>query len=193
MVSLEEVAIARPDPSELLSLMQQTEKQRDRRPLAYERLIGTWRLLWVANARKQRGRGVQMGAGRYLPAWLGITLTYTPAQRVENRVQLGPVALTLTGPVRCAANPSILAFDFTAVQVQWGNRTLYQGTMRGGAAAEAQFPEKPLREQAFFVYFYVGLQAIAARGRGGGLALWHRLGTPSGAPASIPTSIPDPP
>ncbi|HAN47051.1 MAG TPA: hypothetical protein DCQ32_10965 [Cyanobacteria bacterium UBA8156] len=174
MVSLEEAAIARPHPSELLTLVQQAEKQRDRRPLGYERLIGTWRLLWVANARKRRGRGVQMGSGQYLPGWLGITLTYTPAQRVENRVQLGLWSLTLSGPVRCAAAPNILAFDFTELHLQWGNRTLYRGAMRGGSIAEAQFPEKPLREQAFFVYFYVGTRAIAARGRGGGLALWHR-------------------
>ncbi|MGQ9865932.1 MAG: hypothetical protein ACUVSQ_06555 [Pseudanabaenaceae cyanobacterium] len=174
MVPLEEAIRARPHPHELCTLVQQAEKQRDRQPLVYERFIGTWRLLWVANARKRRGRGIQMGAGQYLPAWLHITLTYTPTHRLENRVQLGPLSLTLSGPVCCAAAPNILAFDFTEWHLQWGHRTLYQGTMRGGPAAEAQFPAKPLREKAFFVYFYVGTEAIAARGRGGGLALWHR-------------------
>jgi hypothetical protein len=171
MVSLEAAAIAR--PRELLTLVQQTEKQRDRPPLVYERLIGTWRLLWIANARKRRGGGVQMGTGQYLPPWLHIALTYSPAHRVENRVQLGPLSMTLSGPVRCAT-ASILAFDFTELHLQWGSRTLHRRPIRGGPTAEAQFAAKPLREQAFFVYFYVGERAIAARGRGGGLALWYR-------------------
>jgi hypothetical protein len=51
---------------------------------------------------------------------------------------------------------------------------LYDGYIRGGQNREAHFWEQSLKEQAFFTYFLVQNQSIAARGRGGGLALWTK-------------------
>jgi hypothetical protein len=52
---------------------------------------------------------------------------------------------------------------------------LYDGYIRKGQEREARFYEQGVKEQAFFTYFLVQNNAIAARGRGGGLALWTRV------------------
>ena len=40
---------------------------------------------------------------------------------------------------------------------------------------EESFYTDKISHQAFFAYFYLSEGAIAARGRGGGLALWSRV------------------
>jgi hypothetical protein len=52
---------------------------------------------------------------------------------------------------------------------------LYDGYIRNGRDSEAKFYEESVKEQAFFTYFLVEERCMAARGRGGGLALWTRV------------------
>ena len=49
---------------------------------------------------------------------------------------------------------------------------LYQGFIRGGKDREESFYQQTLKQQAFFTYFLIEDNYIAARGKGGGLALW---------------------
>ena len=51
---------------------------------------------------------------------------------------------------------------------------LYQGYIRGGKDRENNFDNQTLKQQAFFTYFLVEDNYIAARGKGGGLALWTK-------------------
>jgi len=51
---------------------------------------------------------------------------------------------------------------------------VYKGYIRGGEAKEKTFYDESVGKQAFFTYFIVENEIIAARGRGGGLALWSR-------------------
>ncbi|NJM96107.1 MAG: hypothetical protein HC800_01805 [Phormidesmis sp. RL_2_1] len=44
--------------------------------------------------------------------------------------------------------------------------------MRGGSDREQAFAAQTLKDQAFFTFFCVENHYIAARGKGGGLALW---------------------
>ncbi|MBF2098946.1 MAG: hypothetical protein IGQ88_11310 [Gloeomargaritaceae cyanobacterium C42_A2020_066] len=148
-----------------------------RHALAPQDLQGTWRLVWITGTQKARRRlAPVLGAGRYLPKGLGITLTYdwTEAGTVANQVCLGPLSLTLSGPAKLVPPRPILAFDFTQVTLAVAGRPLITRPLRGGPAATASFYTQPVQKQAFFVYFWVTPQAIAARGRGGGLALWVR-------------------
>jgi hypothetical protein len=94
---------------------------------------------------------------------------------VVNSVQLGSLQLVVTGPVQFFAKTNILAFDFTRMNVSLFGLTLYNGYIRGGQEREASFYDKPLKDKAFFTYFLVEYRAIAARGRGGGLAVWKRV------------------
>jgi hypothetical protein len=52
--------------------------------------------------------------------------------------------------------------------------TLYDNYIRAIKAREESFYTDKISQQAFFAYFYLSEGAIAARGRGGGLALWSR-------------------
>ena len=122
-----------------------------------------------------------MGAGRYIPPLVKIKIIYEngkqsnpDAGRVKNCVDLAFLQLSLTGPVKFITPKNILAFDFTTITIAVFGLKLYDGYIRGGATKEAEFGQIPLSQQAFFSYFLIQENLIAARGRGGGLALWSR-------------------
>jgi hypothetical protein len=94
---------------------------------------------------------------------------------IENAVSIGPLKLCLTGPTRFWPATNSLGFDLTALRLSYGDRTLYSGPIRGGQARDQQFKTQTLKDQAFFTFFDVGDRYIAARGKGGGLALWTRV------------------
>ena len=165
---------------ETLLEVEKTTKKTNLRHV-YSQLLGAWRLGFITGTKRTRQKaGVVLGAGRFLPKWLKIYLSYaqpnTSPDRgtIQNRVVLGLLQMVLTGPTQFWAKTNILAFDFTRIQVSLSGLTLYQGYIRGGQDREAKFYEQSLKEQAFFSYFLVQDDCIAARGRGGGLALWVR-------------------
>ncbi|MEB3278409.1 MAG: hypothetical protein VKK42_05735 [Lyngbya sp.] len=154
----------------------------------FSQFVGTWRLCFITGTQNTRRKiGTALGAGRYLPKWVKIHLSYSvsvssqanleqtfQAGNVENSVKLGGLKLTLSGPVKFQEKKNILAFDFTRMNVILFGVKLYDGYIRGGAESEEKFYSDRINKQAFFAYFYIQENAIAARGRGGGLALWGR-------------------
>lgn len=173
----------KPDSSDVAQALRETERS-EKRSLsadAYPQLLGTWRLVFVSKAKKP--------SGQWIPSWVHIQITYkettTPFKpvavetprflgRVYNQVQIGVLKLTLSGPT--AFNPAngILAFDFTRFTVELAERSLFSAPMGGGTQREAEFYDLPLKQQAFFRFFWITPQGIAARGKGGGLALWAK-------------------
>ncbi|NEQ30766.1 MAG: hypothetical protein F6K04_07155 [Leptolyngbya sp. SIO4C5] len=170
-----------PDPEAVVTELLAAEKSARSHSATYADLVGTWRLGFITGTKKTRQRaGIALGKGRFLPNWLKITLTYQPLEQpeagdraqVENRVQLGPLHLIVSGPTRFYERQQILAFDFTRLTLNLGSLQLYSGFIRQGKQREAEFAQQGLKEQAFFKYFLVRSDCIGARGRGGGLALW---------------------
>ncbi len=165
-------------PADLVTALQATEKaHRDGYEL--KDLVGTWRLHFITGTKKTRKKaGVALGAGRYIPKLFKIQLAYqadTADQgEVQNSVSLGALHMCLTGPVKFWPKAKCLAFDFTQIRISVGSLTVYQGRIKP-ASADQDFYGQPLKEQAFFKYFWVTDLGIAARGRGGGLALWYRV------------------
>ncbi|NEQ49842.1 MAG: hypothetical protein F6K11_06865 [Leptolyngbya sp. SIO3F4] len=181
---LEQAVIAQRDRSaglpiakDLVTALLATEKSaRTGHPFAA--MAGTWRLCFITGTKKTRQKaGVALGAGRYLPKLIKIQLAYQVVEDnhglVQNSVGLGQLKLQLTGPIRFWPKARCLAFDFTQIQIALGGLTLYQGRIKP-ETADQEFYQQPLKEQAFFKYFWVTETGIAARGRGGGLALWYR-------------------
>lgn len=174
-----------PSASEVVTALLEAEKIAKKEKITYSwsNLIGSWRLCFVTGTKKTRKKaGVVLGAGRYLPRLVKISLNYSSPEeslenqgKVENCVEIGSLKLSLTGPVKFMAPKNILAFDFTRIKVKLLGLTLYEGYIRDGEAKEASFYSDRISKQAFFVYFYITDSAIAARGRGGGLALWSRI------------------
>lgn len=145
----------------------------------YSQLLGTWRLRFITGTKRSRQRaGIVLGAGRFLPKWVKIQLSYFQSESnleqgtVTNSVQIGSLQLVVTGPTQFFPKMNILAFDFTRIKVSVFGLTLYNGFIRGGQERDANFYTKPLKNKAFFSYFIIQNNIIAARGRGGGLALW---------------------
>ena len=154
---------------------------------AFNQLTGNWQLCFITGTKKTRKKaGIVLGAGRYIPQWIAkISIAYAAEPvaegeenseigRVENSVKVGTIELTLSGPTKFLPN-NILAFDFTRITVKLLGKTVYKGYIRGGEGREAEFLSLSVGKQAFFAYFLVEDGIIAARGRGGGLALWGRV------------------
>jgi hypothetical protein len=188
---LEQAANSNPKPSSnavvaaLLAAEKSAKKTKTR--YSFEELIGNWQLCFITGTKKTRKKaGIVLGAGRYIPQWIAkISIAYSAESvaegtensevgRVENSVKVGTMELTLSGPTKFLPN-NILAFDFTRITVKLLGKTVYQGYIRGGESREAEFLSLSVGKQAFFAYFLVEDGIIAARGRGGGLALWGRV------------------
>ena len=143
-------------------------------------LVGTWRLGFVTGTKKTRKRaGVVLGAGKYLPKLTKITITYSqdPSLNseqgwVENCVSVSGFQLSLKGPVKFLATKNILVFDFTRLKLELFGQKIYDNYLKSGKTKEISFFSDSIKKQAFFAYFYIDSAAIAARGKGGGLAIW---------------------
>lgn len=173
-------SVAPPDAKSVVEALLNAEKlaKKQKTQYAFEQLIGSWRLCVITGTKKTRQTGVVLGAGRYVPRWVEIQLSYSHSEQietetVENVVRLGTLRMSLSGPVKFLSPKNILAFDFTRLNIQLFGASLYQGGIRGGQAKEDAFYGE-IKNQAFFAYFLVEDDIIAARGRGGGLALWGR-------------------
>jgi len=166
---------------EALLIAEKTAKQTKVRH-SYPQLLDTWRLGFITGTKRTRKRaGIILGSGRFLPTWVKIHLSYSQSEpnqergTVQNSVEIGLLQLVLTGPTQFLQKTNILAFDFTQIKVSLSGLKLYEGYIRGGQKREASFWEQSVKDQAFFTYFLVDNCCIAARGRGGGLALWTRV------------------
>jgi hypothetical protein len=186
---LEQVAIDKssktklPDSSEVVNALLKLEKsdRKQKNSCSLADLIGSWNLCLITGTKKTRKKvGIILGQGKYIPKLIRIQITYQSEQpisnigQVINSVQIAFLHLSLTGPIKFVPPKKILAFDFTFLKVSVGGLNLYQGYLPKGFSREREFPEKRLKDQAFFKYFLIKDNFIAARGRGGGLALWSR-------------------
>jgi hypothetical protein len=178
----------KPPAPEIVTALLQSEKTAKQNKVNYQfnQFLGKWRLCFITGTKKTRQRaGIMMGAGRYLPPFVKINLSYsqesltpdTPNDeggKMENSVQVGLMKMKVYGPAKFLPKKNILAFDFTRMTIEVLGVKVYQGFIRGGEKSERNFYQNRVANQAFFAYFFVNNSAIAARGRGGGLALWGR-------------------
>lgn len=170
---------SRPDPAIVVAALLQAEKTAKQTRLIYpsESLLGQWRLCFTTGTRKLRRKGgIALGKGFYLPrfspAYIGFDQASASPLAASNQVQLGGLKLKFTGPAKYLGKKNLLAFDFTQVQLLAGDRSLFSIGFRGGEAKAAAFEELSIAQLPFFAFFLVTDEFIAARGRGGGLALW---------------------
>ena len=170
-------------PSELETALLEREKITKKQKISYsfEQLIGTWQLFYLIGTKRKK-LGISLGKGRYLPRLINISLSYSTGEElsqnqgtIKNCVNLGILQFSLTGPVKFLSPRNMLAFDFTRLSVKFLGANVYNGYIRSGKAREESFYTDKVSQQAFFSYFYISKLAIAARGRGGGIAVWSRL------------------
>ena len=169
----------RPEAKEVVKALLQAEKAAKQQKLVYplESLFGQWRLCFTAPKNAHFKSGVALGKGFYVPQIAPAQISFFPSQnlgeaRITNSVQFGSLQLKLTGPARYLDKKNLLMFDFTQVEILLFNRAIYSGGFRGGKLKDADFYKRSVAKAPFFAFFRVTEDFIAARGRGGGLALW---------------------
>lgn len=174
----------RPRADMVVNALLQAEKTSKQQRLNYpfESLVGKWRLCFVTGTKKVRQRGgIILGKGLYVPKFVAIHISFIASLeqgsgkgQIANQVQLGSVVLQLTGPAQYLGKKNLLAFDFTQMQISVFGRVLFNRPIRSNQVQTEDFYNQPIAKLPFFAFFLVTGDFIAARGRGGGLAIWLR-------------------
>ncbi len=167
--------INRPNAEQVVDALLQAEKiaKQQRLTYAFEQLDGEWQLWFATGTRKARQGGIGLKKGYYVPKIASVQISFAAESgAIGNQVQLGLLQLQLTGPARYQEKKNLLAFDFTRLQFLVGKTSLYAGAIRGGEEKEQLFKQTQIAKLPFFAFFLITDTFIAARGRGGGLALW---------------------
>jgi hypothetical protein len=161
----------------LLAIEKEAKKTRQR--YLTESLIGDWQL-YFSTSGKVRPSDRQR-SGFYWPKLFPAQISFHSSAEegasdsaplsIHNQIRLGQLELTLSGAARYLEQKSLLAFDFTQIQLRLFGKTLYHGKFPGRTSA-TPFSEIPINKLAFFSFFCIRDRWIAARGRGGGLAIW---------------------
>ncbi|MDF5711839.1 MAG: hypothetical protein PUP90_30235 [Nostoc sp. S4] len=174
----------RPSAEILVNALLQAEKAAKQQRLNYpfESLLGKWRLCFATGTKKVRERGgIVLGKGLYVPKFVAIHICFSAnlerdldKGEIGNQVELLPILLKLTGPVQYMGKKNLLAFDFNQILISLFGRVVYNRQIRSGKVQSEDFYSQPIAKLPFFAFFLVTEDFIAARGRGGGLALWIR-------------------
>ncbi len=168
----------RPAASEVIQalLQQEASVRKSRVQLPEQDLIGDWRLHFVTLGKVRLGS--KRLRGFFLPAFLPAQIAFQPAEdpvdsplNVTNQVTIGLIQLKFTGPARYEGKKNLLGFDFTQLAVQVAGQQVYSGAVPSSRANQ-KFKDISIGRLPFFAFFAVTPSFIAARGRGGGLAIW---------------------
>ncbi|MBW4665753.1 MAG: hypothetical protein KME01_16425 [Chroococcus sp. CMT-3BRIN-NPC107] len=167
----------RPTAKEVVNALLRAEKTAKQQRLVYplEALFGQWRLCFTAPKNAHFKSGVALGKGFYIPQIAIAQIAFLPSQnlgeaRITNSLQFGSFQFKLTGPTRYLGKKNLLAFDFTHLEFLLFSKAIYNRGFRGGKPTD--FEQQSITKLPFFSFFLVTKDFIAARGRGGGLALW---------------------
>lgn len=177
-LAFQDSKVSRPDAEKVVDALLQAEKAAKQAAIEYQfaQLQGRWRLCFSTGTRKIRQGGIKLKKGYYLPKLAKAQISFSTDEsghdRIGNQAQLGALSLRFSGPARFQPKKNLLAFEFTQLQVCFGDKPFYSQAVRGGAEKEQAFSETSIAKLPFFAFFLISDRFIAARGRGGGLALW---------------------
>lgn len=164
-----------------LLALEKAAKQ-SRQSIAPEALRGTWRLCFSAGKKARYQSGQPVGSGFYIPQIAIAQIAFSPdgenpgQLKIANALQVGPLQIRFTGPARYPGKKNLLVFDFTHLAVHCFGLKVYQGAVGKKKYQETPFADTAIAKLPFFAFFAAAEDYIAARGRGGGLAIWVRQG-----------------
>lgn len=171
----------RPKADFVVNALLQAEKTAKQQKLTYPftSLSGNWRLCFATGTRKVRKRGgIILGKGFYMPLFAPAYISFstldtsTNQGEISNQIKLGGLSLKLSGLTQYITKKNLLAFDFHSMQISLFNYNVYNGKMLGSQTNTSNFYDQKIAKLPFFAFFVITENFIAARGRGGGLALW---------------------
>lgn len=172
----------RPAPTVLVDALLQAEKAAKKQHLTYslDQLVGQWRLYFTASRNAYQKAGVSQGKGFYVPQFAPAQISFVADEgesstgTIGNQIQFGAVLFKLTGPFKYPGKKNLLGFDFTRATFSILGKKLYDGKFSSGKANRENFAQMTVAQLPFFAFFLVTDTFVAARGRGGGLAIWVR-------------------
>jgi hypothetical protein len=186
---------SRPAPEAVTAALLQAETiaKRQRLTLPFHSLQGEWRLCFTTGVQKRQSGGVKLRSGFYLPPIVPASIAFFPDADdgdlgiVHNQIALAGTHLKLSGRCRYQGKKNLIAFDFMEIEVRTLGVPLYRGLLPGGTAKLDGFAEQAIAQLPFFAFFAATPDYIAARGRGGGLALWVKVQHTETAATTHPT------
>ncbi len=126
-------------------------------------LLGCWQLRTVWAKGRSETNAFNGWLLRSIGACLEITAIGDEGMRLRNAVNLGAVCLQFQGPGHLRGRRPLLVFQFEQVELKLGQLTLLKRTL----------PNPGKGREPFFALIKRSNEGwLAARGRGGGLALW---------------------
>jgi hypothetical protein len=167
--------------NQVVNALIQAEKTAKQQRLTYPltSLLGKWQLCFTTGTRKAQNRGgIVLGKGFYLPKFSPAYISFNKLDNSSNRgeitnqIKLGFFSLKLSGLSQYIGKKNLLAFDFHQMEITLFNHSLYNGKLPGSKTQAGDFYDASIAKLPFFAFFLVTEDFIAARGRGGGLALW---------------------
>lgn len=170
----------RPDGRTVTAALLQLERttKQDKQAIPAAALLGTWRLCFSAGKQAKFQSGEPTGSGFYVPKLAIARISFTRSDESEdslaiaNELNVGPLAIRFTGPARYPGKKNLLVFNFTHLQVRCFGLTVYSGAVGSKQRSGQPFADTPVAKLPFFAFFAATEDYIAARGRGGGLAIW---------------------
>ncbi|MBM5806868.1 MAG: hypothetical protein FJ056_04135 [Cyanobacteria bacterium M_surface_10_m2_179] len=154
----------RPDAERLLALEQQVRVAGT--GINTADLLGCWQLDLVWPKGSRRASAFSGWLLRGLSARLEISSAGDGLQ-LSNAVNLGVVELRFRGPGRLLGKRPLLQFSFEQLELKLAGRCVLQRAL----------PAPPAQRLPFFALIHRDRSGwLAARGRGGGLALWRWTG-----------------
>ncbi|MFZ0407452.1 MAG: hypothetical protein WAM11_04990 [Cyanobium sp.] len=168
MASSDPFRLELPSGEQLLALERRV--RRGGTGLACADLAGCWQLdqVWPKGSARPASFSGQLLRG--LGARLEIAASGESLQ-LSNAVNLGALELRFRGPGRLVGSRPLLQFSFETLELLLAGRVLLRRALPGPAPRRQPFFALIARDPAGW---------LAARGRGGGLALWRRQPRQSG-------------
>ncbi|MBF2064327.1 MAG: hypothetical protein IGS39_07885 [Calothrix sp. C42_A2020_038] len=183
--AFEDKTKTRPQADVIVNALLQAEKTAKQQRLTYSfaSLSGTWRLCFATGTRSQKRGGIVLGKGFYMPKFTPAYISFSTSEasdntgEITNQIQLGVLRLKLSGLTQYIGKKNLLAFDFHQMQISLFGRTIYNASVPGAKTQPDNFYNYSVAKLPFFAFFVITEDLIAARGRGGGLALWIKTDT----------------
>jgi hypothetical protein len=157
-----------------------------------EMLNGEFELIYTTGTNKNKANVNRNGDGTYFPI-KAVQSFDIENERIRNGVYVGPIKFFFDGPFVWRQKLKMLEFTFTKCSIgiasaiqsfniddgKWERvKAAEEKVSEGqGAIAKSSESSKP-GANPFFKFVYADDVCIAARGRGGGLAMWKRIGSP---------------
>lgn len=175
------------DSEDVFKVIRDLERKKEK-DVSLAKLNGQWKLQWTTGTKEVAANLQRRADGSYFPI-RAVQSFNAEAQTIRNGVYVGPAALYFDGEFRFRERQNVLEFTFLKVSLKLGSLGPWSMSITDdkwdalkAAEQEASDGQGNIEKgkagkvgaNPFFKFVLADDECCAARGRGGGLALWAR-------------------